>query len=285
MHIDVYKCMLCCNCQSDDSIYPINTISATFSQHLERLRTVFEHLARAGLKLKPNKCHFARCEIRYLGHIVSGDGVKADPEKLRAITSTPRDVKELRQFLDLANYYRRFIEGYSVIAEPLHTLTRKSAAGYKWTDECGRAFLVLQQQLVSPPILAYPQFAHKFTLATDASDSALGVLSQVIDGQEHVIHWSRQLNKAEQNYSTVEREALAVVAAIKEFYPYLYGRPFTLYTDHNSLTSLHGLKDTGGWLTRWLLYLQQFDMNVLYRPGRSHGNADGMSRRPEVNKK
>ena len=212
--------------------------------------------------------------------------MKADPEKLRAITSypIPRDVKELRQFLGLANYYRRFIEGYSVIAEPLHKLTRKSAAGYKWTDECGRAFLALQQRLVSPPILAYPQFAHKFTLATDASDSALGgILSQVINGQERVIsYWSRQLNKAERNYSTVEREALAVVAAVKEFYPYLYGRPFTLYTDHNPLTSLHGLKDTGGRLTRWLLYLQQFDMIVLYRPGRNNGNADGLSRRPEI---
>eukprot|EP00731_Ephydatia_muelleri_P017894 Em0010g992a len=243
-------------------------------------------LPHAGLKLKPNKCHFARSEIRYLGHIVSRDGVKADPEKLRAITSypIPRDVKELRQFLGLANYYRRFIEGYSVIAEPLHKLTRKSAAGYKWTDECGRAFLALQQRLVSPPILAYPQFAHKFTLATDASDSALGgILSQVINGQERVIsYWSRQLNKAERNYSTVEREALAVVAAVKEFYPYLYGRPFTLYTDHNPLTSLHGLKDTGGRLTRWLLYLQQFDMIVLYRPGRNNGNADGLSRRPEI---
>ena len=177
----------------------IIVFSATFPQHLERLRTVFEHLARAGLKLKPKKCHFARSEIRYLGHIVSRDGVKADPEKLRAITSypTPRDVKELRQFLGLTNYYRRFIEGYSVIAEPLHKLTRKSAAGYKWTGECGRAFEVLQQRLVSPPILAYPQFEHKFTLATDASDSALGgVLSQVIDGQEHVIsYWSQGRTK------------------------------------------------------------------------------------------
>jgi hypothetical protein len=194
--------------------------SATFPQHLEWLRTVFEHLAHAGLKLKPKMCHFARSEIRYLGHILSRDGVKTS-------YPTPHDVKELRQFLGLINYYRRFIEGYSVIAEPLHKLTRKSAAGYKWTGECGRAFEVLQQLLVSPPILAYPQFVHKFTLANHASDSALGgVLSQVIDGQEHVIsYWSRN-----EIYSTVEREALVVVAAVKKFYPYLYGRPFTLYT-------------------------------------------------------
>ena len=232
-----------------NSVLYILTTSLCSVPHSLNTLNGSEHLARAGLKLKPKKCHFARSEIRYLGHIVSRDGVKADPEKLRAITSypTPHDVKELRQFLGLTNYYRRFIEGYSVITEPLHKLTRKSAAGYKWTDVCGRAFEVLQQRLVSPPILAYPQFEHKFTLATDASDSALGgVLSQVIDGQENVIsYWSRQLNRAERNYSTVEREALVVVAAVKEFYPYLYGRPFTLYTDHNPLTSLHGLKDTG----------------------------------------
>ena len=92
---------------------------------------------------------------------------------------------------------------------------------------------------------------------------------------------SRQLNKAECNYSAVEREALAVVAAAKESYPYLYGRTFTLFTDHNPLTSLQGLKDTGGRITRWLLFLQQFDMKVLYRPGRNNGNADGLSRRPQ----
>ena len=120
------------------------------------------------------------------------------------------------------------------------------------------------------PILAYPCFQQPFILATDASEFAVGgVLSQKINGVERVIsYWSRQLNKAERNYSTVEREALAVVAAVKEFYPYLYGRTFTLFTDHNPLTSLQGLKDSGGRITRWLLFLQQFDMKVLYRPGR-----------------
>ena len=259
--------------------------STTFPQHLERLTTVFQHLRKAGLTLKPEKCHFAQKEIRYLGHIVSSKGVQAVPDKLKAITSYPaqHDIKELRQFLGLSNYYGQFIEHYSDITEPLHKLTRKSGAGYQWSDECDNAFRVLKQRLTTPPILAYPNFAYPFILATDASGTALGgILSQTINGSEQVMaYWSRQMNKAERRYSTIEREALAVVAAVKEFYPYLYGRSFTLLTNHNPLTSLQGLKDTGGRLTRWLLYLQQFDMKVLYRPERCNGNADTMSRRPD----
>ena len=261
----------------------IIVFSTSFEQHLQRLQTVFQHLAKVGLKLKGKKCHFVKSEVRYLGHIVSKKGIEADPEKLHAMQNypVPRDIKELKQFLGLTNYYRRFIQGYSSIAAPLHKLTSKSAGGYYWNDNCQAAFQTLKQKLISPPILAYPNFKHLFTVATDASGSALGaVLSQEVEGEERVIaFWSRQLNKAERNYSTIEREALAVVAAIKEFFPYLYGRAFTLFTDHNPLTSLRGLKDTGGRLTRWLLYLQQFDITIKYRAGRNNGNADGMSRR------
>ena len=261
----------------------IIVFSVSFEQHLERLKTVFQHVLKAGLKLKGKKCHFAKSEIRYLGHIVSRKGIQADPEKLRAVQEypVPRNVTALRQFLGLTNYYRRFVQGYSSIAAPLHKLTAQSAGGYKWDKNCQATFEDLKQRLISPPILAYPDFQYPFTVATDASGLALGaVLSQEVEGVERVVaFWSRQLNKAERNYSTIEREALAVVAGIKEFFPYLYGRPFTVYTDHNPLTSLRGLKDTGGRLTRWLLYLQQFDLTVKYRAGKLNGNADGMSRR------
>ena len=119
-------------------------------------------------------------------------------------------------------------------------------------------------------------------MATDASDIAIGgVLSQIQDGCECVLaYWSRQLQKAERNYSTIELEALAVVGAVKEFYPYLYGFPFQLLTDHNPLTSLKSMKDTGGRLTRWLLFLQQFNFTVEYKKGTSNKNADALSRRP-----
>ena len=199
----------------------IVVFSVTFDQHLERLKMVFHHLAEAGLKLKPSKCHFAKSEIRYLGHIVLRQGIQADPDKTSAMISfpVPSDIKELRQFLGLTNYYRRFIKGYSSIAEPLHKLTRKTEGGFKWNSECQNAFQHLKHLLVSPPILAYPQFQLPFVVASDASGCAIGaVLSQEHEGEEKVIaYWSRQLSKAEQNYSTIEREALAVVALLKSF--------------------------------------------------------------------
>ncbi|KAL5515023.1 hypothetical protein EMCRGX_G000132 [Ephydatia muelleri] len=164
------------------------------------------------------------------------------------------DIKELR--LGLTNYYRCFMQGYSNIAAPLHKLTSKSAGGYNWDDNCQAAFQTLKQKLISPPILAYPDFKHSFTIATDASGSALrAILNQAVEGEEKVIaFWSRHLNKAER-------------------------KSFILLTDHNPLTSLRGLKDTGGRLTRWLLFLQQYDITIKYRAGRSNGNADAMSRR------
>ena len=262
----------------------IIVFGASFEQHLARLRRVLQQIREAGMKLKPRKCHFLQREVKYLGHVVSSSGIQADPAKLEAVTTypVPRDVKELRTFLGLSNYYRRYIKGYSETAEPLHQLTRKTAKGFHWNFQCQQAFDVLKAHLVNPPILAYPQFDASFKLQTDASNVAIGaVLSQEQDGSERVIaYWSRQLQKAERNYSVIEREALAAVAAIREFYPYLYGFHFKLVTDHNPLVSLKGLKDVGGRLTRWALFLQQFDFEVVHRPGREHGNADALSRRP-----
>ena len=194
----------------------------------------------------------------------------------------PKDVHKLRQYLGLANYYRRFVQDFSQIAEPLHQLTRKTAKGFQWSSSCQEAFEELKRRLVSPPILAYPDFTLPFLLHTDASANTIGaVLSQTQDGNECVIsYWSRQLNKSERNYSTIEREALAAVAAIKEFYPYLYGFQFKVVTDHNPLTALKGLKDVGGRLSRWMIFLQQFNYTIEYRPGRKHANADALSRRP-----
>ena len=150
--------------------------------------------------------------------------------------------------MGLSNYYCRFIPAYAQIAEPLHRLLKKTSKSFQWTTECETSFNTLKSKLTTSPVLAFPRFTDPFLVATDASDTAIGgVLSQVRDGHERVIaYWSRQLHKAEHNYSTIEREALAVVGAVKEFYPYLYGFPFKLITYHNPLTSLKGIKDTGG---------------------------------------
>ena len=258
--------------------------SHSFDEHLVRLENVFNKISNAGLTLKLEKCHFVKEEVKYLGHLVGSYGIKPDSEKLACILTypTPADLKQLRQFLGFSGYYRRFIKNYARIAAPLYQLMKKTAKRFNWTTDCDQAFKELKNLLCSPPILSYPCFQLPFVLSTDASDRAIGaVLSQVKEGEEHPIaYWSRQLQKAEKNYSTIEREALAVVSAIKHFYPYLYGRKFILHTDHNPLTSLKGLKDVGGRLSRWQLYLQQFDMELQYKPGKSNSNADTMSRLP-----
>ena len=151
------KCVLAGMTYEQCLIYldDIIIFSTLFEQHLQRLRTVFELLEKEGLKLKGKKCHFVQSKIRYLGHILSKEGIQADPEKLCAMRKypVPCDIKEWRQFLGLTNYYSRFIQGYSNIAAPLHKLTSKSAGGYNWDDNCQAAFQALKQKLISPPIL------------------------------------------------------------------------------------------------------------------------------------
>ena len=156
--------------------------------------------------------------------------------------------------------------------------TRKGIP-FKWTSACQGALDRLKQAL-SSPILSYPHFDVPITVFTDASNWAVGaVLAHIQDGEEHVVaNYSRQLSKQEQNYSTTEREALAVVAAVKELYPYLYGREFQLVTDHNPLVTLTNLKDVTGHLARWIIYLQQFNYSFIHRSGKSHANADSLSR-------
>ena len=262
----------------------IIVFSSTFKEHLLRLSRVFQALCDAGLQLKPSKCHLALKQVRYLGHIVSKDGITPDNDKISAVIGypVPSNAKQLKQFLGLSNYYRRFIRNYALIAEPLHKILRKSKQPFQWNEACQHAFETLKQKLTTPPILTYPNFKEPFLVYTDASEVAVGgVLGQIQDGKEVVIsYWSRQLTKAEKNYSTIEREALAAVCTIKEFYAYLYGFSFKLITDHNPLTSLQALKDVGGRLSRWLMYLQQFQFTVEYRMGKQHANADAMSRVP-----
>ena len=265
---------------------PLVTPRTQHKEHLFRLTKILQALRNAGLQLKPSKCHFAHDEVRYLGHVVSKVGIRPDEDKVKAVFNypIPRNIKELKQFLGLSNYYRRFIKNYAQVAEPLHKIQRKSKQPFQWDATCQLAFDILKQKLITPPILAYPDFTLPFIVYSDASDTAIrGLLGQMQNGKEVVIsYWSRQLTKAERNYSTIEREALAAVSIIKEFYPYLYGFTFKLITDHNPLTSLRALKDVGGRLSRWLMYLQQFEFHVEYRAGKHHTNADALSRIPSA---
>jgi transposase InsO family protein len=251
------------------------------SEMLTRLDTVFDRLKNAGLKLKPRKCRLFARETEYLGHTISEAGVAASSEKTRAILEwpTPRCVTDLRSFLGTASYYRRFVRGFATIASPLHRLT-ESQAQWAWTAEHEDAFQQLKAVLADTPVLRFPVADAPYILDTDASLTGIGaVLSQVVDGQERVLGYaSRTLSKQERNYCVTRREMLAVVHFTKHFRPYLYGRRFTVRTDHSSLQWLRNFKEPEGQLARWLEVLQEYDYIIVHRPGKQHGNADGLSR-------
>ena len=173
--------------------------------------------------------------MTYFGHIVSERGVAPDPAKIKSVKGwpTPTNVTEVRSFLGLAAYYRRFIKDFSKVASPLHRLTEKGRV-FSWDETCQTAFEELKVHLTSAPVLAYPKLEAKFILDTDASDVAIGaVLSQKFDEREHVIAYgSRCLSKAERRYCVTRKELLAIVYFVKYFRHYLYGRQFLLRTDH-----------------------------------------------------
>eukprot|EP00731_Ephydatia_muelleri_P034946 Em0087g15a len=259
-------------------------VGTSFSEHLRNLAGVLQRLRQAGLKLKPSKCKWCQKSVTFLGHIVSEEGVAADPSKTAVVAGwpPPQSKREMQQFLGLANYYRKFVKNFAAIAKPLHRLTEKNT-DFKWTVECQLAFDVLRACLSSPPVLSYPDYSRRFVLDTDASDIGIGaVLSQEdATGSEVVIAYaSRTLSRPEQRYCVTRKELLAAVEFVHHFRQYLLGREFTLRTDHSSLVWLRNFKEPEGQLARWLEKLQEYSFSVVHRQGTKHGNADALSRVP-----
>uniref|UniRef100_A0A5S6Q0Y0 RNA-directed DNA polymerase n=1 Tax=Trichuris muris TaxID=70415 RepID=A0A5S6Q0Y0_TRIMR len=248
---------------------------------MQRLDEVLNRLQKAGLKLKPSKCKIMTTEVVFLGHTISANGIATDASKCAAVERwhPPRCLTELRQFLGLASYYRRFVKNFAAIAAPLHRLLRKDSK-WVWNQDCEQAFQQLKRNLLSAPVLRLPDFTKTFILDVDASGEGLGaVLSQCFaDGEHPIAYASRTLSKPERRYCATRRELLALVWGTKHFRPYLYGARFITRTDHNCLVWLNSFREPEGQTARWLERLAEFDMEIRHRPGRLHDNADALSR-------
>jgi hypothetical protein len=212
--------------------------SKSIEEHIEHLEIVFRRLAEEGLMLNPDKCVYLRQEISYLGHIVSAEGLKPDPAKIQSVVDmqAPTSVKEIRRFLGLTGYYRKFIQNYAKIAQPMTVLTKKNIQ-FHWNPQAQEAFETLKTALVTHPVLTYPDASKPYRLYTDASEFACGaVLSQESEDGEHPVQYvSKQFSTAQMKWPTYEREAFAIVHAVDKLRPYLYGHPFEVVTDHKPL--------------------------------------------------
>lgn len=263
--------------------------SNTLEEHFDRLRKVLECIGGAGLKLKLSKCHFAELELKVLGHVVSKDGIAADPDKLRAVaefpspesTSPTTRLKLIQSFLGLCSYYRKHIPNFAMIARPLTELSKKDVP-FVWGPTQNNSFLALKEALTNAAVLAYPDYDEPMEIFSDACGYGIGaVLSQRTQESERPLAYaSRLLSKPELNYTITEKECLALIWALKKFRSYIWGCKIKIITDHQALCWLRSKTDLAGRLARWSLSLQEFDFVVVYRSGKLHDNADCLSRYP-----
>ncbi|XP_072768318.1 uncharacterized protein [Nerophis lumbriciformis] len=263
--------------------------STSWSLHLQHLDAVLGALRRAGLTVNAKKCRVGLTETDYLGYTIGRGCVKPQARKVERIREWPRPLtkKQVKSFIGLVSYYQKFIKNFSTIATPMYELTRNKLPHHvTWTAEAETAFNMLKKALSEEPVLKAPDFSQPFILHTDASGTGIGaVLAQLVDGEEHPVTFiSRKLQSHERNYATVEKECLAVKWAIHHLRYYLWGRTFTLVTDHAPLKWMSTNKDRNDRVTRWFLELQNYHFTVEYRPGKAIRHADAMSRLYEEDK-
>lgn len=273
----------------------IIVFSEDYDTHWKNLRLVLASLSKANLQVNLEKSHFLDTQVEFLGYIVTADGIKADPKKVRAISEMPppTSVKELKRFLGMTSYYRKFIQDYAKVAKPLTNLTRGLYANIKSSqsskvpitlDETAlQSFNDLKSILCSSEILAFPCFTKPFHLTTDASNWAIGaVLSQDDQGRDRPIAYiSRSLNKTEENYATIEKEMLAIIWSLDNLRAYLYGAgTIKVYTDHQPLTFALGNRNFNAKLKRWKARIEEYNCELIYKPGKSNVVADALSRIP-----
>ena len=274
-------------CESYTGSYldDIIIFSSSWSEHLWHIQQVLNRIRSAGLTVKKSKCVFANAEVEFLGHKVGLGKVEPRYKTVQALIEFPRpsDVKQVRSFLGLAGYYRRFLPHFADISTSLTNLLRKGVK-FCWTTEAEIAFLDLKSRLASRPILRPPNFTLPFAMAVDASDVAIGAnLFQVIDNVEHPIcYFSKRLDCHQQRYSTIEKEALALVLSARNFSVYFGSQPVTVYTDHSPLQFIQRMANYNNKLLRWAIELQQYNFHIVHRPGKQNLIPDILSR-PSLN--
>lgn len=264
----------------------IIVMSKTYEEHFEILKKLAIRIKEAGLTISPEKSRFCMKSLKYLGFVLDEQGIRPDPDKVKAIIqySTPKNVKDVRRLLGMAGWYQRFVPKYASITAPLTDLLKKNKMKFLWSDAQENAFMEIKQCLMTSPILANPDYSQKFIIQTDAS--AVGIAAILVQGEgqdERIIcYYSQKLSKSQQSYPTTERECLAVLTAIEKFRPYIEGSTFTVVTDHASLKWLQTFKDPTGRINRWSLRLQAYDFDIVHRKGTQMVVADALSRSVDV---
>ena len=262
---------------------------STEEEHLHNLEAVLKRLSRYGIRAKRAKCSFMAPAVEYLGHRIDASGLHTTDEKVRAIVQAPapENVHELRAFLGLLHYYGKFIPDLATLLHPLNKLLKRGEP-WVWSESCKVAFQTAKARLVEAPVLAHYDPALPIKLACDASSYGIGaVISHTLsNGDEQPVAFaSRTLSSSERNYAQIQKEALALVYGVQKFRQYLYGRLFTLVTDHRPLTTILGPKNAiptlaAARLQRWALILSAYTYRIESRPTAQHANADMLSRLP-----
>ena len=255
----------------------------SWDQHLSILKRLLRRLNEVNLSVRPTKCYLGFHELSFLGHKIGHGNLKPEEDKVSKIQEAPRpsNKSQLRSFLGLAGYYRKFVDNYASIALPLTNLTKKgSPDNLPWDESCQKSFETLKGKLSSKPVLILPDSSKTFVLRTDASGKSLGACLMQDKGQglQPIAFASKKLNSAEQKYSTIEQECYGVVFGIRKFYPYLYGRNFIVETDHHPLQFLDRIRPQSRRLTAWAMELQSHYFTVRSIPGKENVAADYMSR-------
>jgi len=260
----------------------------TFEDHLTQMRVLLTRLRQHNLTVKPSKCKLGYANIEFLGHTLGGGVLGPSQDKVESIKDCkrPASKKEVRSFLGLVGYYRKFIANFSAKAAPLTDATKKGNPNQiEWSEALENAFLTLSNYLSKSPVLRLPDFGKDFVLRTDASATGIGaVLLQEEDGVKHPVQYaSRKLKQGEVNYSTIEKECLALVWGVQKFEVYLYGRKFVLESDHQPLSYIDKARVANARVMRWALALQEYSFQVRHIRGSENVGADFLSRHPPMN--